>query len=177
MNVRLFGCLVGIVIFLSVSPQVRAEYVLPYPSAMPGNKLYRIMRIIDELKKPLYFGSITRYKYHLSLADKYLVEAKTLFEYKQYLLAVDALERSDREFQKATPILQKASAEGKDVRLFVAQYLGAIGEHTRVLSDIRAHVPETFTWTPEKTDATKLPLSSLLTESLRIREEAKQALL
>jgi len=106
MNVRLFGCLVGIVIFLSVSPQVRAEYVLPYPSAMPGNKLYRIMRIIDELKKPLYFGSITRYKYHLSLADKYLVEAKTLFEYKQYLLAVDALERSDREFQEATPLLQ-----------------------------------------------------------------------
>jgi len=176
MNDRCFFVILLSIAILWFPPSVRADYVLPYPSAMPGNKLYRIARIIDTVKKPLYFGSISRYKYHLSLADKYLVEAKTLFEYKQYLLAVSALERSDTEFREAAPHLRIADREGKDVRAFVSQFTDAIAEHRRVLSDIQQRVPESVTWTPEKAAATPLSLAALLEQALRIRTDAGKEL-
>lgn len=139
---------------------VRAEYVLPYPSYMPGNKFYRVSRFIDRIKKPFYFGNISSYKYHLSLADKYLVEAKTLFEYKQYLLAIDALTRSDAEFAKA---------ENKDVRNFETQLQEAAVAHQMVLKRLQEELPEQFLWTPEKDNPTSLPLKDLINTSITLR--------
>lgn len=104
--------LIIFICFLTV-PSVRADYVLPYPSVMPGNKLYRITRIVDQLKKYWYFGNIAQIKYHLGLSDKYLVEAKTLFEYKQYLLATDALKRSSDQFSQIHQYVIKAEAGGR----------------------------------------------------------------
>ena len=138
--------------FLALASSVRAEYVLPYPSFMPGNKLYRVTRIVDKLKNYWYFGTIAQAKYHLGLSDKYLVEAKTLFEYKQYLLAVDALGRSDDEFRK------------------VSKNPAAAQKHIEVLTQLLSLVPDTFTWTPEKSEATRLPLKDLLEASIRLRQ-------
>ncbi len=137
---------------LFIAPSVRADYVLPYPSYMPGNKLYRVTRIIDKLKNYWYFGEIGQAKYHLGLADKYLVEAKTLFEYRQYLLAVDALQRSDDEFKK------------------VPKNLDAAEKHIEVLTQLLSIVPDAFTWTSEKAEATQLPLKNLLEASIRLRQ-------
>src|SRR3989344_2434627 len=93
-----------LLVFVLVS-RVEAAYVLPYPSYMPGNKLYTFSRFFDEVGRIWNFGSIASTKYALHLSDKYLVEAKTLFEYQQYLLALDALQRSDRQLKclKQTP--------------------------------------------------------------------------
>lgn len=139
---------------------VRAEYVLPYPSYMPGNKFYRISRLIDRVKQPFYFGNISSYKYHLSLADKYLVEAKTLFEYKQYLLATDALTRSDVEFAKA---------KRNVVRYFETQFQEAAEAHQMVLKRLQEELPEQFLWTPEKDSPTYLPLKDLINTSITLR--------
>ena len=57
-----------------------SDYVLPYPSSMPGSKFYQIRLIWDEVKKYWYFGSFGQFEYNLKQSDKYLVEAKTLFE-------------------------------------------------------------------------------------------------
>lgn len=150
---------------------VLAVYVLPYPSYMPGNKMYRITRLIDRLKAPLYFGNLSSYRYHLSLSDKYLVEAKTLFEYKQYLLAVDALRRSDKEFSYTLEFLVRAKNQGKDIGIFQSQYIEACDEHKRILTSLISTLPESFEWSPEKTAPTTLPFKTMLSASITRREK------
>ena len=149
---------------------VYASYVLPYPSYMPGNKLYTISRIVDTLSNRWYSGSIAQIKYHLKLADKYLVESKTLFEYKQYLLAVDALKRSDSEFLAIPDHISKASQEGKDVRNVSETVQSAAIKHTEVLTNIYASVPKSFLWVPEISASTELDLEPTILHALRIRK-------
>jgi hypothetical protein len=151
---------------------VHAEYVLPYPGYMPGNKLYAISRLIDTLRQPFYFGNISAYKYHLGLSDKYLVEAKTLFEYKQYLLASDALLRSDSEFARVPVYLRRAASEGKDVRALELQLREAAARHTQVLTGLQSVLPEVFEWKPEKSDATTLSIKDMLRQSGMVRDNA-----
>jgi len=137
-------------------------YTLPYPSYMPGNKMYTISRVIDSLKAYWYFGNIAKVKYYLSLSDKYLVEAKTLYEYKQYLLATDALDRSATAWKNINPYLLKAEAEGKDVSQLSQIIKGARDEHVNIILLIKTQVPEVFLWSPEKAEPTELPLYQLL---------------
>lgn len=158
----------GITLFVCTK-EVKAEHILPYPSFMPGNKLYWITRVFDKVKRPFYFGNISSYKYHLSLADKYLIEAKTLFEYKQYLLAVDALARSDVEFVNVPVYIKRAKAEHKDMRNFEIQYQEAAVVHQQVLERLLAELPDQFLWTPEKKSPTNLPLRDLIYKSISLR--------
>lgn len=163
------GVIISVLYCFSMPPTVRADYVLPYPGFMPGNKLYKVSRFLDKAKEPLYFGSLSAYKYHLGLADKYLVEAKVLFEYKQYLLAVDALARSDKEFTMLPRYLVQAGKQRKDVSLFEQQLSEAALMHKQILEELLVQLPDTFTWTPEKSAATLLPLKDLLQSSVTIR--------
>ncbi len=160
----------AILFSLFVLPRVAyASYVLPYPSYMPGNKMYRVTRLMDRMKAPFYFGNLSSFRYHLALSDKYLVEAKTLFEYKQYLLAVDALKRSDKEFSDVPQYLQKARKEGKDIRAFESLYNEAAQEHTRVLKSLLSTLPESFEWSPEKVASTTLSLKDMINTSIALR--------
>lgn len=177
MIMRLTAVFLFAVIFYYLSPPLaHAEYVLPYPSYMPGNKLYRVTRIVDRLKKPFYFGTIARIKYHAALADKYLVEAKTLFEYKQYLLALDALSRSDREVAAMVPGIARGGKEGKDMRAFVRQTQEMCDTHLLILNGLKLRLPVTFEWTPEKSIPTTLPLGDRLTSSVILRSSIKENL-
>jgi len=146
-----------------------AEYILPYPSYMPGNKLYRVSRIMDRLKGYWYFGDIGSSRYHLGLSDKYLVEAKTLLEYKQYLLAADALTRSDREFALVPVALHAAAAHGKDTEALRALVIEAAGAHVSVLDALASIVPAHVTWTPERGTPSNLPFADMLSASEQIR--------
>ena len=150
---------------------IHAEYVLPYPSYMPGNKIYRVSRVVDKIKKYWYFGNIAQIKYHLALADKYLVEAKTLMEYDQYLLGSDALFRSDTEFKQLPITLEKAIHERIDIRLLQVKIADAGQRHKEILVELAQGVPDQFTWTPEKAAPTELKLRDLIKESLDIRRQ------
>lgn len=154
---------------LLIVPPVLADYVLPYPSYMPGNKLYKISRIIDGLKRFWYFGNISQIKYHMGLSDKYLVEAKTLFEYNQYLLGADALTRSDKEFMQVPTNLTGARGEGVDITSFKQTVTEAAATHEAVLSRLLLIVPHTFTWKPEKSSSTELNLGDMIQSSEKLR--------
>lgn len=149
-----------ITLYLLLAPWAHADYVLPYPSYMPGNTLYKISRVFDLFKKYWYFGNIAQVKYHLGLSDKYLVEAKTLFEYNQYLLGTDALGRSDREFSQIPNYIRGTGMERN-----VGE---AAQKHIEVLTGI--HVPIQFTWRPEKAAPMQLPLGSMIQSSIELRE-------
>lgn len=149
---------------------VFAEYVLPYPSYMPGNKMYRVSRIIDTLKNYWYWGTIAQIKYHLGLSDKYLVEAKTLFEYKQYLLASDALKRSDAALDGILPLVDKGYGEGKDMSQFEKTLVEAMQVHVEKLTAMSEQLPAEFLWTPEKKDATNISIEQLLRASIVLRQ-------
>lgn len=150
---------------------VKAEYVLPYPSVMPGNKMYGVLKIIDTIKGYWSWGNVAQTTYHLSQSDKNLVEAKTLFEYKQYLLAVEALKKSDAEFREVPTYIQHAFGEGKDISHYVERYVMAARKHEEVLQHTILIVPADFHWTPEKDDATFLALHDILQQSKAIRNE------
>gem|GEM_PF-614034 len=149
---------------------IHAEYVLPYPSYMPGNKIYSVSRIMDKLKNYWYWGTIAQIKYHLSLSDKYLVEAKTLFEYKQYLLATDALSRSDAALADVSKLLEKGNKENKNMVQYEELIHNAMLVHLEKLEGMKELLPSEFTWTPEKKDATNLPIEQLLDRSILIRK-------
>ena len=160
----------GMVSLLLTTTVFASDYVLPYPSYMPGNKLYKVSRLIDKLQNYWYWGNIAQEQYHLGLADKYLVEAKTLFEYNQYLLAADALNRSNQQFQLVRPYIVKAQKQGVDVKDILNIFSAAEEKHEEVLNILEKEVPETFVWTPEKDKPTNLPLHQLLEQAVVIRK-------
>lgn len=144
-------CLTAIVLSFSAVPAsvAASPYVLPYPSYMPGNKLYKISRITDSIKGWWSWGTVAQITYTRSLSDKYLVEAKVLFEYGQYLLAVDALDRSDEMFSKLPGFIVTGTREGKNMNNIIQTISAAADEHVEVLTTLRDSLPEKTTWNPE----------------------------
>ncbi len=148
---------------------IHAAYVLPYPSYMPGNKLYKLSRFADQLKKYWYWGNIAKTKYYLSLSDKYLVEAKTLFEYQQYLLAVDALHRSDVEIQQLIDLIHKAEKDNKNMKTYRRIIDDAMASHQVVLQKLIQELPVEFLWQPEHNEAQLLRIQQELIKAQTIR--------
>lgn len=158
-------------IFLTVVQPILAEssYVLPYPSAMPGSKVYKVNLLWEEISRYWYFGSFGQFKYNLKFSDKYLVEAKTLFEYKQYLLAINALQKSDHFFQNITSSMIKAKDENKNTVQAQKLLKEASLKHVEELKKIKDEVPGEFDWIPEKSTGTKLNLWEKIDASIIIR--------
>jgi len=146
-----------------------AEYVLPYPSYMPGNTMYRVSRILDSLKYYWFRGNIAQTKYHLALSDKYLVEAKTLFEYKQYLLGKDALTRSDGEIQRISLSLDSGMREHEDMSGQLKVLCSALPVHNTVLLRLLDNLPKTYVWKDENKEPVSLDLASHVQRSIDIR--------
>ena len=150
--------LILLTVVLSFPRGSYASYVLPYPSYMPGNKLYRVSRVIDELKRYWYWGNRSSYRYYLSQSDKALVEAKTLFEYNQYLLAMAALKRSNSALQHIPNSLKGA------------EFTEAMNEHKKVIGKLLNQLPEEFIWRPEREKPQTLGIHEELNRALRLRQ-------
>lgn len=146
-----------------------SSYVLPYPGIMPGNKLYKAHVIFEEIQKYMYFGDFGQFKYNLSESDKYLVEAKTLFEYDQYPLALKSLQKSNAYFKKVPSHLTSAKKNGKNISEKMLIFKSAKEKHIEVLQEIVKTVPEIFTWQDEKKSPLTLNLHKELKEAIRTR--------
>lgn len=170
MKSKIYSNLLLAIMGLIFIPAVYADYFLPYPSYMPGNKLYTVSRIIDKAKEYWYYGNIAKTKYHMGLSDKYLVEAKTLFEYKQYLLAIDALERSSDQTERVAHYISAAKKQGKDVSQLKELTTSGLRLHKNFLQTISEDLPREFIWRPEKSEEQLLPLHKLLLEAINIRQ-------
>lgn len=157
---------------MTVQPvHAQALYVLPYPSAMPGSTMYLLQEMKDNALQYWYFGSFGQFTYNLKQADKYLVEAKTLFEYDQYLLASGALQKSDAYFQKAPLFLEQARGEMKDTSEQELRLQAAAKKHKKVLEKLKQEVPEEFVWQPEKGQPTVLQLHDMFDQAIALREK------
>ncbi len=163
--------LVVFIINLTFPKFVFAEssYVLPYPSYMPGNFLYQPRLFISRISKYIYFGDFGKFDYNLKEADHYLVEAKTLFEYKQYLLAADALKKSDEYFKNIHPALEKAEKNRKDISERDLILKEASRKHMETLGHLSENLPEEVEWNPENSTPTNLNLKKILNDSINIR--------
>ena len=149
-----------------------SDYVLPYPSAMPGSKFYKINIVWEKISKYWYFGSLGQFAYNLRESDKYLVEAKNLFEYKQYLLAIKALKQSDNYFRNIKQNLSSAKLEGKEIGDKEKIYISASIKHQEILMTIEDNTPSTFLWEPEKVKSTLLDLKKTIDNSIQIRKQS-----
>lgn len=158
--------------FLVLTPvNAQSDYVLPYPSFMPGNIFYKVSLVKDKILKYWYFGDFGQFKYNLKQADKYLVEAKILFEYKQYWLAVGALEKSDAHIEEVLPSLLEAERNEKNISEKSSILKLAKEKHIEVLEKIKGQIPETFYWDPEKGEAKNLKLHEIIDDSIKERLE------
>lgn len=173
-SMKLFILSSLLVAFLTFAPTVHAgtSYVLPYPSSMPGSSWYKARLIVEAINKYLYFGNLSQFRYNLELSDKYLIESKTLFEYNQLLLGSQSLKKSDKYFQEANVSLGKAMLEKKEVAEKMQILKNASAKHVEVLETLKKVVPQEFTWTPEKEEATQLNLHNEIDSSISQRKQS-----
>lgn len=158
-------------IFLFPSPTfAESSYVLPYPSSMPGSFVYKFRGVEEALLPYWYFGNISSFIYNLKQSDKYLVEAKTLFEYKQYLLGYRALEKSDMYYKNSYPYLKKAKTAGDNISDKLALFREATLEHEEQLASMHEMTPSRVLWSPEKALPTDLLLHRAIEESIALRK-------
>lgn len=148
-----------------------SDYVLPYPSFMPGSKFYRLHQVWEKVQSYWHFGNLCQFKYHLQLSDKYLVEAKTLFEYGQHFLATQALKKSSHHFAKTPLFLERAAQEGKDISQKQAILKNAGRKHGEVLNELLINLPEEIIWQEEKKESQRLAIKELLEGAKTIREK------
>lgn len=170
MRYFLWISIVAVLLFLNKPIYASSDYILPYPSSMPGSKFYKFSIIWEQLMQFWHFGNFAQFKYNLSKSDKYLVEAKTLFEYRQYLLAKDALKKSNNYFTKANKYLYDAKKEGKNIEQNAIVFKNAALKHKEVLEKISNEVPKEFTWQPEKENPQTLHLRENIDQAIKFRE-------
>lgn len=118
------------------------------------------------------FGDFGQFTYNLKESDKYLVEAKTLFDYNQYLLGYQALIKSDNYFRKIEPHIIAAKKHGKNIQAEAATLKEAEEKHIGELTKMKMNVPQIFNWQPEKSKSTNLELWSAIDNSIKQREGA-----
>lgn len=162
-------CLVVIILFFVPKAYAQSNYVLPYPSSMPGSLFYKLHFIFENISKYWYFGDFGQFDYNLKMADKYLVEAKTLFEYKQYLLGHKALKKSDLHFSKIMSFLERASRK-KNISNKIATLKEAALKHIEILEKIDMETPDIFNWQPEKVMPTNLYLKKDIETAINMRK-------
>lgn len=168
------GALIAVFIFFlffATSVLAKSSYVLPYPSSMPGSSFYKPRLLLVSLLQYWYFGNFGSFSYNLKQSDKYLVEAKTLFEYNQYLLAYNALKKSDEYFKRTLPNLENARREGKDITQNRTILSAASEKHIEILAILSSQVPEKFIWQPEKDPASVLEIKSAIESSIALRSK------
>src|SRR3989344_5037059 len=159
-----------LLLYTAKSSLAQSSYVLPYPPPMPGSFLYKIRLLSEQIQQYWYFGNFGQFSYNLKQSDKYLVQAKTLFEYEQYLLGEEALKKSDMYFKNSPKYLVKAKEENKNIDRLQKILKEAASKHIEVLNEIKTHVPEEITWSPEKSQPVKIFLRNKLTEAIYIRQ-------
>lgn len=159
-------------ILFKTSVFAQSSYVLPYPSSMPGRFLYKIHLLYENISKYWYFGDFGQFDYNLKMADKYLVEAKTLFEYKQYLLGYKALKKSDQYFVNILPNLVRAGKNGKNTLQKKIILKEAARKHIEVLEQMGKNTPSIFVWRPEKSIPTTLNLKREIKDSMIFRKKS-----
>lgn len=157
-------------VFFKTSVLAQSSYVLPYPSNMPGNFTYKLHVVFENVSKYWYFGDFGQFSYGLKMSDKYLVEAKTLFEYRQYLLGHKALLKSDFYFSNILPSLIKAEGNKKNISQKKTVLFEAALKHIETLEKMEAETPDTFNWEPEKSLPTVLHLKEDITKSILRRK-------
>jgi hypothetical protein len=115
------------------------------------------------------FGDIAGIKYERALSDKYMVEAKTLFDFGQYKLAVDALAKSDLHFAQAIvhaiEIGYKQKDDGTQKKILQNQ----AEKHKEVLDSLSGSLPDTITWDTEQTGSEELSISLIINKSKILR--------
>ena len=167
--------LLFLVTYFLVVPSVQAvDYVLPYPSYMPGNPMYKIRQILERAQEYWYFGDMAKVKYHLKMADKYLVEAKTLFEYGQIRLAVESLDKSNYHFSNAVLYEDDVVQDKKDSGEQMQELKNAAEKHTSVIKVLDQELPDTVEWQEEKKEKEEILLSMLFREATVIRDYANR---
>lgn len=170
---RLFLFFTAVFFFILPVNVYASEYVLPYPPVMPGSMTYKMRLVVEEVKKIWSFGSIAQYKYNLELSDKYLVQAMVLFDYDQYLLGFQSLQKSNEFYRAALASLAKAKNEGKNMTAQERVFSEAGEKHILVLNELKRKIPAEFLWSPENTVPTNLLLHELIEVSIQVRKVSK----
>ncbi len=156
--------------FVSVtSVYAKSSYVMPYPGVMPGNKLYLLSDLLDRAKYFYTLGDIAQFKYNLAQADKYLIEAKILFEYDQYPLALQSLQNSNMYFKNSYASVQSAEESKKNISVIQKTYNEASLKHVELLTELLPKLPTQFLWQDEKKAPLLLNIKKQIDDAVDIR--------
>ena len=108
--------------------------------------------------------------YPSSMPGSSLYKVHILFEYKQYLLAYKALEKSNNYFLKLPSDLKKAQGSGKNIIEKENIFYEASRKHVEILKSLKIETPESFVWRPEKGSQSNLAIHKLIDISIKLRQ-------
>ncbi len=161
--------LLTMVLFTAPNSIAASDYVLPYPPAMPGSTTYILRRIQEKALAFWYFGEFGQFAYNRMLSDKYLVQAKILFEYHQYLLGIKALKESNIYFLQTNEVLAhtplKKNGRPGEVLLLKRQ----AEKHIEILKAIERFLPKKYKWEDERKHPIDLNFTNEIQEAIEIR--------
>lgn len=167
----LLGLILFSLFFLSQARVLAQDYVLPYPGFMPGHSLYEISEVVDKLQEWWSFGNLAKFKHHLAVSDKKLIEAKTLAEYKQYLLAVKAIGSYEHHLLYANKSLSDAQNESKDISQKRTVFKSAISKHREVFERLKSEHPKEVFWNPEKGESKTIEMEKIINRAIELGKE------
>ena len=107
------------------------------------------------------------------MSDKHLVEAKTLFEYKQYALGVRALEKSNSEVVQISPLLSRLIEEKKSNPEIIENVDEEMRSHVGVLARMFSETPDSIEWTEERQAPRVINLNDFHTIAIQLRQELR----
>src|SRR3989344_4129326 len=151
MAFRIFFIIILFLLFPQVS-LAQSNYVLPYPSGMPGSLSYKFHLLYENASRYWYFGDFG------------------LFDYKQYLLGYKALKKSDFYFPNILFSLAKAKNNNKDISQKKIILKQAMLKHIETLERMEVDTPDTFNWQPEKALPTTLDIKTTIERAINIRK-------
>jgi hypothetical protein len=113
---------------------------------------------------------VSQLKVHRSLSDKYFVESKILFEYKQYSLAVNALVRSNIELERLPRIFEAVIKEKKEIHRIFTETKEDMTVQIQLLQQMKEIFPIQYSWEPENQQASVLKIGEEIDNAIFIRQ-------
>lgn len=138
------------------------EYALPYPGILPDHPLYFLKKFRDQIMESLIVDPTRKIEFFMLQADKGINTGAFLAAKQKEALALDALQRGRKYFERAIDAATSLKAEGKEIPGYILErFTNAPLKYKEVVGDI----------TSKASDAQKDDLMSISESFAQLQEK------
>ncbi|HUW22315.1 MAG TPA: DUF5667 domain-containing protein [Candidatus Bathyarchaeia archaeon] len=116
------------------------DYSLPYPGILPGQPLYFLKMIRDQIELFLTTEPLKKAEKLLLFADKRISAARVLVEAGKADLALSTATKAEKYLERTVNQAAKARQEGFNIYLFLERLTKATAKHEEVLLGMKERI-------------------------------------